>query len=194
MISATTFLEQLATSRHQAQAEALQSLPIPQDVELPPELVVAVSFGGLVSPVLARSVYAPLSACVGAPSSDPVQLLQYFAAYPDCNWNLCTRVDAGIIAAEFDNDLARESLAYLCAGDDDWHRTLRFDSAKARIALFALTAQRIRPKFNRLPGLSVHCGDRVLIPPSIVAGKGLAYLDSLARLAATPGWLLSSGP
>jgi hypothetical protein len=39
LISATDFLEQLATSRRQAQAEALQSTPIPQGVELPRELI-----------------------------------------------------------------------------------------------------------------------------------------------------------
>lgn len=194
MISATDFLQQLAGRRRQAQAEVLESLAIPQDVELPRELRIPVNFGGRVSPVLARSVYAPPQAHIGYPTCDPVQLLKYFAAHPGCNWNLSTGVEAGIIAVEFDYVAARESLAYLCEGDDDWHRTLRFETVSACFALFGLSAQRIRPRFNRYPGLRVHCRDGVLIPPSIVSGRKLAYVDPFARLTATPGWVLSSGP
>jgi hypothetical protein len=192
LISTETFLEQLADRRRQAQAEALQLLPAPQDVELPLELVIAAKFGGLVSPVLARSVYAPLSAYIGSLSSDPVQLLQYFAAFPDCNWSLTTGVQAGITVAEFDCDFALESLAYLSGDEDDWRRTLRFETAQASFALFALSAQRIRPRFNRFAGLRVHCGDSILIPPSVVGGRRLEYVDPFARLAATPMRLLSS--
>jgi hypothetical protein len=194
LISATDFLEQLANRRRQEQAEALQSLSVPHDLELPRELMIAVNFGGLLSPVLARSVYASAQACIGPPTSDPLILLKYFAAHPGCNWNLSTGVESGIIAVEFDHVAARESLAYLCAGDDDWHRTLRFDTAHACFALFELSTPCIRSRFNRFPGLTVHCRDGILVPPSIVAGRELAYVDPFARLEAAPRWLLSSGP
>jgi hypothetical protein len=47
LISAEIFLEQLAERRRQAQAEALQSLPVPQDVVLPQDLTIAVDLGGM---------------------------------------------------------------------------------------------------------------------------------------------------
>ena len=120
LISAATFLEQLADRRRQAQAEALQSLSIPQDVVLPQELRIAVNFGGLVSPVLARSVFAPLGAYKGIPSCDPAQLLHWFATYPDCNWALSTGVEAGIIAAEFDYGLTQQSLVDVTLSVRSW--------------------------------------------------------------------------
>ena len=152
MISAETFLEQLADRRRQAQADALRSLSIPQDVVLPQELRIAVNFGGAVSPVLARSVYAPSEAYIGIPSSDPALLLHWFATYPDCNWALSTGVEAGIIAAEFDYGLTQQSLVDVNDWEDDWHNTLRFETAQACFALFAISAQRISPKIQPLHG------------------------------------------
>lgn len=187
-----TFLAALAAKRRAEQARNRPALTLSPGFPLPRELEIAAKHGWFLQPVLAHSIYASEDARVGVPDNTRAQIESWAAAYPDCNWELTTGRDSGVIALKADMRVAFESLRQLCC--NDWstlERTLRFEAgAHGRVALFQYGENILR---SRLPGFRVMSnGETILVPPSRLSRDiEFFYSDPFAVLAEPPQWLLA---
>jgi hypothetical protein len=105
----------------------------------------------------------------------------WFSLYgDDANWLTATG-EAGVVSLEIDLRLARHSLAHLASDDHSWQRSLHFAACGKWHVLFEDTAG--FPSLRGYPGLSLHSGDSILVPPSRTpSGIELVYADPHAPL------------
>jgi hypothetical protein len=187
MKDVSTFLAEITESRRREQAEARSGFVMPSDLSLPPALEVALSHRFLLTPVLARSALALNSARAGVPSRERDQIEYWFSLYgDDANWIIETG-EAGVFSLEIDLRLARYSLAHFAGDDRSWQRSLHFAACGKWHVLFEYAAE--FPSLRGYPGLSLHSGDSILVPPSRTpSGIELVYAAPHAPLLSAD-WL-----
>jgi integrase len=120
------------------------------------------------------------------------QIEFWFARYgEDANWLLETGEESGVVSLQIDLRLARQSLAYLAGDDPAWQRGLRFTAGRRWHVLFEYASG--LPQFRGYPGLFLHAGDSILVPPSRTpSGIELVYADPHAPLLSAD-WLRRAG-
>jgi hypothetical protein len=189
MKDVATFLAEVSESRRREQAVARAGFLAPPDLCLPRALEVALDHRWLISPVRGCSDYALHSARVGVPCRDREQVKYWFAHYPEANWMLATGEDSGVLALEVDPKLSRYALDYLAGEDRSWQRTLRFAVHGRWQVLFAHAAG-LRSLVGRYPGLRLHAGDSIYLPPlCTLDGIKIDYANPHAPLLPVPDWL-----
>lgn len=182
-----TFLADLAASRVRAQAAGRGGFDRPPDLQLPLAIEVALTHRFLISPILARSAYAPDSARAGVPSSQREDIEYWWARYgAEVNWLLDTGA-SGVVALEIDLQLAQQALAPLAGDEWSWQRSLHFVVRQTWHILFTHVPGLSMPA--EFPGLRLQTRTSILIPPSRTpAGIEMVYADPDAPLLSA-GWL-----
>ena len=180
-IDASTFLAGLAESRRAAQLTERKGFVPASGLVLPVALEVAIRQRLMLTPVLARSHLATTSASIGVPSCEREQIEFWYAQHgDDANWLLETG-ESGIIALEIDPALARYSLAHLAGDNSSWQRTLHFAAQGRTQFLFEYVTG--LPPLKHFPGLRLHSGNSILVPPSRTPdGIELVYENPRAPL------------
>jgi hypothetical protein len=167
--------------------------------EIPSELLIAVSRGLLVFPVIGYSKYAATRGGIESATSDLAQIEYWIRHHhgDPLNWHAATGTSAGdgVAALEVRGDHGRMALCQVCQDDWDWIDTLRSQASDSTRYLFFRwpAALMMRRSVMRIgPGLILHGeGSSVPIPPSRSAsGIDLVYLSPQAALAPTPRWLI----
>jgi hypothetical protein len=197
MISAEEYLANLKLKQVVASASTLPSASDPLSVELDSALTSALHRGWYLAPVLAQSKYFPQEAVAGSPTNDLGQICRWAKEYSQygCNWAVETGARSGLVVLEFDYDMGRYAVQSLCRDDLSWRTTLQFTSSNARFVCFRYSGQRIRAVGREFPGVRLHCGSYLLIPPSVYAdGSEISYLNRSARILEFPSWLLRTSP
>jgi hypothetical protein len=198
MKSAEDFLISLKQRSISSLAEsALASKP----VDIPTELLIAVTRGLLVFPVIGHSKYAATKAAIETATSDLAQIgywIRYHHGDP-LNWHAATgaSVGDGVAALEICGDQGRMALCQACQDDWDWIDTLRSQASDNTRYLFFhwpadLSMRRSAKEIG--PGLILHGeGSSVPIPPSRSSSGILhVYLSpSAAAIADAPEWLIT---
>jgi hypothetical protein len=162
-------------------------------VELDSTLTSALQRGWYIAPVLERSKHFLNSA--GYPTQDRVQLRHWVREYSECgcNWAVETGERSQLLILEFTYDFGREMVRYLCEDDWSWRTTVQFTDQNARFVCFRYSGQQIRTLGSNFPGVRIHLGGCLLIPPSIlVKGSQLSYLNPGARVLDLPVWLVDA--
>ena len=179
-----SFLAGLTESRRADQVAERKGFIPASGLVLPVALEVALRHRLLLTPVLARSRLATTSASVGIPSCEREQIEYWFARYGEnANWHLHLE-QSGVVALAIDPAQARYSLAALIADDDSWQRSLNYVAQGRRHFLFESVPG--LPKFLGYPGLQLHAGNSILVPPSIVSGRTLFFDDPNAPVLPLP--------
>ncbi len=181
------FLARIDEIRRREQITTRAGFVAPPGLQLPPALEVAIKHGFPISPIPALSDYAPISARVGVASSEREQIEYWFARYgSDAQWLVET--GESVVSLEIELRLAMQSLAFLAGDDRSWQRTLHFANRGLWFVLFKYAPGLL--SFNdRYPGLRLHVGDSILIPPSRTpSGIELVYADPQAPLLSAD-WL-----
>lgn len=180
-IDTSTFLAELAESRRAAQLAERKGFVPASGLVLPVALEAAIRRRLLLTPALARSRLATTSAIIGVPSCEREQVEYWFAHYgDDANWLLETG-ESGVISLEVDQSLSRSSLAHLASANHSWQHTLHFAVQGNSHFLFEYVAG--LPSLRHFPGLRLHSGNSILVPPSRTpAGMELVYEDPCAPL------------
>jgi len=188
----SSFLAEVAESRRAAQAAERSGFVLHPGLVLPEALEVTLRHRFLLSPVLARSRLAARSASAGVASCHREQIEFWFARYgEDANWLLETGEESGVVSLEIDLRLARQSLAYLAGDDPSWQHSLRFTTGSRWHVLFEYASG--LPQFRGYPGLFLHAGNSILVPPSRTpSGIELVYADPHAPLLSAD-WLRRAG-
>jgi hypothetical protein len=174
-IDASTFLAGLTESRRADQVAQRKGFIPASGLVLPVALEVALRHRLLLTPVLARSRLATTSASIGVPSCERAQIEYWFARYGEsANWHLHLG-QSGVVAFEVDPAQARYSLTALIEDDDSWKRSLNFVAQGRWHFLFESVPG--LPRLRGCPGLQLHAGNSILVPPSYVSGRTLCYED-----------------
>ncbi len=183
-IDVSTFLTNLAESRRAAQLAERKGFVPATGIELPVALEVAIRQRLMLTPVLARSRLATTSASIGVPSCEREQIEYWFARYGgNANWHLHLG-QSGLVALAIDPAQATYSLAALTEADDSWRRSLNF-VAQGRWH-FLFESEPALPRLRGYPGLELHAGHSILVPPSIISGRTLFYKDANAPILPLP--------
>jgi hypothetical protein len=192
-------LEQLSLSS--TAKSGLDSESASEAVEIPAELLIAVTRGLRVFPVIGYSRNTATRAGIETATSDLARIgywLRHYHGYP-LNWYVAAgpgpRGRDGVVALEVIGDPGRMSLCELCQDDWDWIDTLRSQAGNGtRYILFRWpTGMAMRRSVKQLaPGLILHGeGDSVPVPPSRTrSGMVHAYLTPCAAMAYAPKWLI----
>lgn len=94
----------------------------------------------------------------------------------------------GVVALETEPALAMSTLVDLTGDEWEWQRTLHYAIGSSKFYLFQYAAG-LR-SLEGYPGLRLHSGDAVLIPPSYApSGVRIFYSDPEAPLVLPPTWL-----
>ena len=162
-----TFLQQLIARRRFEQAQACSSTVLGADFKLPAALSVAIQNHWVISPVLARSPFAPRAAYVGEPDLNPAVIAYWAATYPDANFALVPGPESGVFGLQIDPRKAKYLLQSLDEEEGwDWQQTLRFRAGNSWYAMLAWPEAGLRTSSPSLPGIVVHSRGPILIPPS----------------------------
>jgi len=112
--------------------------------------------------------------------------------YPDASWALATGQTSGVVVLEVDT-FARTALQALACSDADWidEEPLLVQTSD-RIYAFLSLSQELSLRRKRIaPGIRIlGDGDSVLLPPSLVSGVPLEYVNTNAVVPNPPKWLL----
>lgn len=199
MIDAVKFLESFGPDRSLAQGSSTFTLLNPANDDLPAEIVqVAGARRWPVFPLrpLSRFRAARYSA-LGYPTSDLIQLRKWWADLDGvAHWAVQTG-PGSVIVLQMDSRVGRYSLDCLCDGEWDCglSETLQYRAGRALFAVFRHPdgrARRLSP--TKFPGIRIHSdGKTVLIPPSLLSGARLAWLDSDAPTLPSPACLSEPG-
>jgi len=180
---------------------ALASELVSEPVEIPFELLIAVTLGLRVFPVIGYSKHAATKAGIETATSDLARIgywIRHYHGYP-LNWGIAAGPEPvggdGVVALEVIGDVGRTALCELCQDDWDWIDTLRSQADNGtRYILFRWPAgMAMRRSAKQLaPGLILHGeGDSVPVPPGRNrSGITHAYLTPRAALAYPPEWLI----
>ena len=183
-IDVSTFLAGLTESRRAHQVAERKGFIPASGLVLPVALEVALRHRLLLTPVLARSRLATTSASIGVPSCERAQIEYWFARYGEsANWHLHLG-QSGVVALAIDPAQARYSLPALIADDEAWKRSLNF-VAQGRWHFLCESVPQL-PRLRGYPGLQLHAGNSILVPPSIVSGRTLFYDDAKAPILRLP--------
>lgn len=184
MKDASIFLADVLESRRAAQAAERAGFVPTSGLVLREALEVVLKHHFLLSPVLARSQLATNPARVSVPSNDRAQIEYWYSLYgSDANWWMETGASSGVVALEVDPNLAR----YVLDDNSSWQRTLRFVVGSRWHFLFEYASG--LPRLRGYPGLCLHAGDSILVPPSrTLSGVELVYEDLHASLLSAD-WL-----
>jgi Bifunctional DNA primase/polymerase, N-terminal len=176
---------------------SVQHGPLPSDlseIDLDSTLTSALQRGWCIAPALARSKYFSRIAVAGNPTQDLAQIRYWAREYAacGCSWVVETGKRSALLVLEFTYDIGRETLQRLCEDDWSWRTTLQFTNSNARFVCFTYSGQQTRKLGSDFPGVRIHRGECLLIPPS-VTGKGdqISYLNSCAQVLDFPDWLLA---
>jgi hypothetical protein len=164
-------------------------------IELDSTLTLAIQRGWHIAPVLARSKYFRPSALAGYPTRDLIQLSHWVREYSECgcNWVVETGAKSGLLVLEFTYDIGREMVRYLCEDDWSFRSTLQFTDHNARFVCFRYSGQQIRILGDDFPGVYIHLGKCLLMPPSQTAMDfQISFLNPMAKLLDLPDWLLDA--
>jgi hypothetical protein len=164
-------------------------------IELDSTLTSAIRRGWHIAPVLARSKYFLPSALAGYPTRDLVQLCHWVRQYSECgcNWVVETGERSGLLVLEFTYDIGREMVRYLCEDDWSWRTTLQFTDHNSRFVCFRYSGQQIRVLGNDFPGVHIHLGNCLLMPPSRTTKDfQISFLNPLVKSLDIPEWLLEA--
>jgi hypothetical protein len=188
MKDVSTFLAEITHSRRTAQAAERSGFVSPPGLVLPEALEVALRYRFLLSPVLAHSRLASHSARVGVPSNDRAQLEYWYSQHgSDANWLMETGAPSRVVVLEVDPNFGRHALAHLVGDSLSWERTLHFAAHGKWHFLFEYA--RGLPSFRGYPGVRLHAGSSILVPPSRTPyGIELTYADPHAALLSAD-WL-----
>jgi hypothetical protein len=183
-IGVSTFLACLTESRRAHQVAERKGFIPASGLVLPVALEVALRHRLLLTPVLARSRLATTSASIGVPSCERAQIEYWFSRFgEDANWQLHLG-QSGIVALAIDPAQAKCSLAALTEDDEAWKRSLNF-VAQGRWHFLCESVPQL-PRLRGYPGLQLHAGNSILVPPSIVSGRTLFYDDAKAPILRLP--------
>jgi hypothetical protein len=200
MMSVEEFLSSLKQRNLASRTESvIASESDSEPVEIPSELLIAVTCGLLVFPVIGYSKYAATRAGIEAATSDLAQIGYWIRHYhgDTLNWHAATgaSVADGVVTLEVHGDHGRMALCQACQDDWDWIDTLRSQASDSTRYLFFRWPAGLMMRRSVMqigPGLILHGeGSSVPIPPSrSVSGIDHVYLSPQAALAPTPEWLI----
>jgi hypothetical protein len=127
---------------------------------------------------------------IGYPTSDRVQLRQWVAEHPGCNFAIAAGAEWGLIVLEVAGRRSMASLRALCGDDWTWRDSCEFHAGNAQFFIFAHPGQGTRLIDPCLAGVTLHEG-LVMAPPSrLHTGEVFAYTRPDAPLLSVPAWLL----
>ena len=115
--------------------------------------------------------------------------------YPDCNWTLATGPGSGVFGIRLSSRASQQKLFDLCEQDDALLTTLNWtylDQRNIAYGLFRWPEGLVNSGLLRsLPSLKPYGqGDCLPIPPSILTGVPLVYIDRKAEILEFPPTLL----
>jgi len=149
---------------------------------LPGDLLRAVQEKWEIAPVSVHSKFASLvRACFAEPSNDPAVVTKAYDWFPKSNWAARTGRGSNLVILEVDHEKGQDALSDLCEDRWDlWSDTLRFSHDRATFFLFHYPLQRqLRPLSRSFPGLRIHAGGLVLVPPSwFAAASPLRFINA----------------
>ena len=117
-----TFLQQLNARRRLEQTQRYTTAGSPSDGGPSADLSVPIRNRWLISPVLARSPFAPREAYVGEPDNDPRVVASWSATFHDSNFALFLGPESGVFSLGIDQRAAKQSLQVLFDGDGlEWN-------------------------------------------------------------------------
>lgn len=192
------FLSGLADSRLRAQAASCAGFSMPEDLELPSDLELALGYRWPIFLARGCSSYALTLPPLSWPTNDRKVIEYLYAHNLDANWAVQTgrhSDSGGVMSLEVDPRYTRMALTHLAHGDDSWQRTLRFAHRGKWHVLFGY-AEGMRTVGERFIGLRLHAGNSIFVPPSISdMGVRLEYADPRAPVLPAPAWLIDAlGP
>jgi len=164
--------------------------------QLHPALEVALRNRFLLSRAIRLSAANHSWAPVGQPSRDRRPIDLWVDTWLGMNLALQTGNSAesskedscdGVIALETEPALAMSTLVDLTGDEWEWQRTLHYAIGSRKFYLFRYAAG-LR-SLDGYPGLYLHAGDAILIPPSHASGVRLRYADPEAPLLPPPCWV-----
>lgn len=189
------FLSELADSRQRTQTAACAGFTMPADLELPPDLELALSYRWPIFLARGCSSYALSLPRLSWPTHDRRVIESLYARNLDLNWALQTGRNSesgGVMSLEIDPRYTRMALTHLARGEESWQRTLRFAHRGKWQVLFRYV-EGMRTVGERYIGLRLHAGDSIFIPPSISdIGVRLEYADPSAALLPAPDWVIDA--
>ncbi len=182
--SAEAFLAELARRPSSASNPGPHPNAKQPPVKLPADLLNGLERGWEMGPVDGDSRWAGPA---WPPTNDRLDLERWLGRQPGFhNWVLRTGRTSCVIGAELHVDEAREALVLLNESDRRWKTTLRFWSPNSWTFLFLHPAGRILNR-NPFPGIRLYSsGNLIFVPPSVLSGKRLVYMNPNARLAEFP--------
>lgn len=199
MIDAVKLLESFGLDRSLAQGSSTLTLLNPANDDLPAEIIqVAGGHRWPVFPLRPLSRFrAARHSALGYPTSDLVQLRKWWGDLGGvAHWAVQTG-PGSVIVLEMNSRVGRYSLDCLCDGEWDCglSETLQYRAGRALFAVFRHPdghARRLSPV--KFPGIRIHSeGKTVLIPPSLLSGSRLAWVDADAPILPSPAWLSELG-
>lgn len=195
MINPVKFLESSCLDRSLAQGPSTLTLLNPANNDLPADIIqVAAGRRWPVLPVRPLSRFCTRShSALGYPTSDLIQLRKWWAELGGvAHWAVQTG-PGSVIVLEMNSRVGHYSLDHLSDGEWDCglSETLQYRVGRTWFAVFRHPegrARRLSPA--KFPGIRIHSdGKTVLIPPSLLSGVRLAWVDSAAPTLLPPAWL-----
>ncbi len=191
MISAEEFLKKFKESQASASFQHELSITDSPELELDSTLTSALQRGWHIAHVLARSKYFSQRALAGAPTQNLAQVRLWAKQYRECgcNWVAETGAKSGLLTLEYTYDIGQNAIRDLCKDDWSWRETAQFTDRNARSVCFRYSGEQIRTLGNQFPGIRIHLGDCILVPPSVTTTSQVSYLNASARVMNLPNWL-----
>jgi hypothetical protein len=149
--------------------------------------------GLAIQPVLSSSKYFVNSALVGRPTLDPAMVERWWRDYRGCNWCTCTGASGRLLIVELEGDHGWNTARRISRGSKRWLDTTQYRAGKLVFFAYRYWGQQLHRMTRDLPGIRLHAGDPVLVPPSTLAGMEFEFVRIARHLQDTPSWLISDG-
>lgn len=145
-----------------------------------------------IQPVLSSSRYFAHSALAGRPTSDPATIERWSRDYRNCNWCTRTGLSGRLLILEIEGEQGWNSAQRLSGGSTRWMNTTQYKTGRTSFLAFRYWGQSLLLTERDFPGVRLHAGDQVLIPPSTVEGLQFEFVRIARQLQDTPTWLMSN--
>jgi hypothetical protein len=147
--------------------------------------------GLAIQPVLSTSKCFVRSALVGRPTLDPATIERWQREYRDCNWCTPTGLASRILIVELEGDRGWSTAQGLSRGSKRWMDTTQYRAGRTYFLVYRYWGQPLYQMVQDLPGIRLHAGDSVLVPPSTLDRMQFEFVRIAWHLQDTPSWLIS---
>lgn len=144
-----------------------------------------------IQPVLSTSWYFARPALAGRPTSDPATIERWSRDYRNCNWCTRTGLSERLMIVEIEGEQGWSTAQRLSGGSTRWLNTTQYKAGRTSFLAFRYWGQSLLLTERDFPGLGLHAGDQVLVPPSTVEGSQFEFVRIARQLQDTPTWLMS---